>query len=82
MKKLCTRITALFLLVTVFAGIFPANAAAAQNNKPYLIKVNKKMCTVTIYEQDKKGKYTVPVKAMLCSTGAETPLHSVDVPFW
>ncbi|KSV58877.1 L,D-transpeptidase [Acetivibrio ethanolgignens] len=80
MKKLCTRIAALFLLAAVFAGIFPANAVAAQNSKPYLIKVNKKMCTVTIYEQDKKGKYTVPVKAMLCSTGAETPLGTFKTP--
>lgn len=41
---------------------------------PYLIKVNKKMNTVTIYKKDSKGKYTVPVKAMVCSTGANTPL--------
>lgn len=80
MKKLCTRIAALFLLAAVLAGAFPVNAAAAQSNKPYLIKVNKKMCTITVYKQDKKGAYSVPVKAMLCSTGADTPTGTFKTP--
>lgn len=80
MKKLHIRLAAFFLAVVIFAGIFPAMPVSAKSSKPYLIKVNKKMCTVTVYKQDKKGKYTVPVKAMLCSTGAETPLGTFKTP--
>ncbi|SFR68909.1 L,D-transpeptidase family protein [Anaeromicropila populeti] len=46
----------------------------AAEKYPYLIKVNRKMSTLTVYEKDEKGKYTVPVKAMLCSPGWDTPL--------
>ena len=42
---------------------------------PYWIKVNYSANTVTIYGKDANGEYTVPVKAMVCSTGAQTP-HS------
>lgn len=38
----------------------------------YYIKVNNQMNTVTIYIQDENGEYTIPVKAMICSTGDET----------
>lgn len=41
---------------------------------PYYIKVNKKQNCITVYEKDSKGEYTVPVKAMICSTGYATPL--------
>ncbi len=40
---------------------------------PYYIKVNKKQNCVTIYQKDKAGEYTKPVKAMVCSTGYATP---------
>ena len=43
----------------------------------YYIKVNYKAQVVTIYKKDKKGKYTVPVKAMVCSTGTNTPTSGV-----
>lgn len=39
----------------------------------YYIKVNCLAQTVTIYEKDAKGYYSVPVKAMICSTGTNTP---------
>lgn len=39
----------------------------------YYIKVNYKAQVVTIYTKDKNGKYTKPVKAMVCSTGTYTP---------
>lgn len=80
MKKLQVRFAAFFLVAVLFIGIFPARADAAQSSKPYLIKVNKKMCTVTVYKKDSKGQYTVPVKAMLCSTGADTPLGTFRTP--
>ena len=36
---------------------------------PYYIKVNRKANCVTVYKQDENGKYTVPIKAMICSVG-------------
>lgn len=42
--------------------------------KKYYIKVNRKANTTTVYTKDYLGKYTIPVKAMICSTGKETPL--------
>ncbi len=41
---------------------------------PYEIHVNKQMNCITVYEPNKKGKYTKPVKAMVCSAGSATPL--------
>ena len=43
----------------------------------YYIKVNYNAQVVNIYTYDKKGKYTVPVKAFVCSTGTETPTSGV-----
>ena len=45
-------------------------------NQPYLVAVNRAMCTITVYSKDSDGNYTVPVKAMVCSVGRsghETP---------
>ena len=41
---------------------------------PYYIKINRAMNNVTIYAIDQFGEYTIPVKAMVCSTGDVTPL--------
>lgn len=43
----------------------------------YYIKVNCKSQTVNVYEKDENNKYSKPVKAMLCSTGVETPKTGV-----
>lgn len=43
------------------------------SSSPYYIKVNKQCNVVTIYTKDSSGNYTVPYKAMLCSTGTYTP---------
>lgn len=43
----------------------------------YYIKVNYGANTVTIYEKDDSGYYTVPVKAMICSCGTATPKSGV-----
>lgn len=40
---------------------------------PYYIKVNKRQNCVTIYQKDADGEYTIPIKAMICSTGYATP---------
>ena len=47
------------------------------NGQPYYIMVNRAQSTVTVYGLDSSGYYTVPVKAMICSTGRQghaTPL--------
>lgn len=52
----------------------------AKSSLPYYIKVNKQQNCVTIYEKDERGEYTVPVKAMVCSVGADTPLGVFKTP--
>lgn len=72
----------LILMLSVLIGLTVAQkqTASAATDYPYLIKVNRKMCTVTIYEKNKKGQYTVPVKAMLCSPGWDTPTGTFKTP--
>jgi len=56
------------------------NNATNKNNTtgtPYYIKVNYGAQVVTIYKKDSEGNYTVPVKAMICSTGEYTPKSGV-----
>lgn len=36
---------------------------------PYYIRVNRKQNCVTVYALDENGEYTVPYKAIICSTG-------------
>lgn len=38
---------------------------------PYFIKVNRSQNCVTVYTYDKNGEYTVPIRAMICSTGID-----------
>ena len=48
----------------------------------YYIMVNRQMNTVTVYTKDDEGKFTVPYKAMICSTGRaghETPTGNFAV---
>lgn len=44
-----------------------------ESKEKYYIKVNYGANVVTIYKKDNSGKYTVPVKAMVCSSGKATP---------
>lgn len=47
------------------------------NEYPYLIKVNRLLNCVTVYTRDSNDEFTVPYKAMACSTGKyinNTPL--------
>ena len=72
MKKL--RFFAIFLCLCLLLGVVSASAAPLL---PYAIKVNRAWNTVTVYTHDENGQYTVPVKAMICSTarkGYVTPL--------
>lgn len=64
----------LFVVLLVWTVAMNSNIASAAGTHPYLIKVNRQMNTVTIYKQDKNGDYTVPIKAMACSTGGSNTL--------
>lgn len=44
-----------------------------QEGKPYLIRVNTEAQCITIYKMDANGNFTIPIKAMICSTGVYTP---------
>lgn len=56
------------------------NTVSANAKYPYVIKVNKQQNVITVYEKDETGKYTVPVKAMLCSVGYATPIGTFKTP--
>lgn len=81
------KILALFLVFVMFGLLTDDMAignttmtAEAATGYPYLIKVNRKMCTVTIYKKDSSGNYTVPIKVMVCSPGWDTPLGTFRTP--
>ena len=40
----------------------------------YCVAVNRLRDCVTVFEKDEDGRYTVPIRAMICSTGEDTPL--------
>lgn len=46
----------------------------------YLIKVNKELNCLTPYAKDGDNGYIIPVKAMLCSVGDDTPLGTFHTP--
>ncbi|MBO4693539.1 MAG: L,D-transpeptidase family protein [Clostridia bacterium] len=46
-------------------------APAINTEKPYYLKVNITKNIITVYVKNENGEYTVPVKAMYCSTGLE-----------
>jgi Uncharacterized protein conserved in bacteria len=71
--KKSIRVMLLLLLVGIlalasFAGTQRATAAV-QKKSVYLIKVNRIHNTITVYQKDLLGNYSVPVKAMVCSVG-------------
>lgn len=75
------RVIYILLLMILFGttGLgFVCKKVDAATNDQYLIKVNKQQNCVTIYEKDTDGNYTVPVKAMICSTGSATPLGTYN----
>jgi len=72
------RILCVALILGIFILITPTTEA--ETSYPYLIKVNRKQCVVTIYEKDEDGKYNIPVKAMLCSPGWDTPIGTFKTP--
>ncbi len=81
-KEKFYKVLGMLLAIIILVGVGSKynEQVQAATNYPYLIKVNRQMCTVTIYERDAKGEYTVPIKAMLCSPGYETPLGTFKTP--
>ena len=76
------RILSLFLLLCLLAA--PVSAVGSTPS-PYSIMVNRAMNTVTVYGLDEMGYYSIPVKAMICSTGragCETPLGTYWLEDW
>lgn len=66
---------------------FDENGALVQDLNPiigiqpsYQIRINKQMNCLTVYTKDGDNGYIVPVKAMLCSTGDDTPLGTFYTP--
>ena len=52
----------------------------SENLLPYKIMINRLANCVTIYVPDENGEYTVPYKAMICSTGGEnTPAGTFNL---
>ena len=49
------------------------NKKAGVSSDTYYVKINLMANVVNIYTKDANGNYTVPVKALLCSTGKATP---------
>ncbi len=49
----------------------------SSSTSEYYIKINYGAQVVTVYTKDSDGKYTKPVKAMICSTGTSTPTSGV-----
>ncbi len=52
---------------------------------PYRIRVNRLLNCVTVYGLDSSHEYTVPVRAMVCSTGTATPtgvFHTFNRSTW
>ncbi|WP_167954931.1 L,D-transpeptidase family protein [Anaerosporobacter faecicola] len=80
LQKRSKYLLALSIVLFTLWGLHNNASSDAASSYPYLIKVNKQQNCVTIYEKNKKGKYTVPVKAMICSTGADTPIGTFKTP--
>lgn len=45
---------------------------------PFMVRINRVLNTVTVYAMDLDGEYSIPYKAMVCSTGPATPLGSYN----
>lgn len=81
-KKLRLKRMVLVVLVgfLLLYGVIGSRKANAATTYPYLLKVNKQQNVITAYKKDKKGKYSVPVKAMVCSVGVDTPIGTFKTP--
>ena len=71
-KRMRCAVSIIALVLFVGLGMF-LHASESKAASGYAIRINKQQNCVTIYKANKKGKYK-PVKAMVCSVGAATPL--------
>ncbi|MHB8129307.1 MAG: L,D-transpeptidase family protein [Mobilitalea sp.] len=67
--KLHYAVLVLCLAAVLFLADTQEVSAQEKLKIPYLIKVNREYNTITVYETDEAGKYTIPIKAMICSVG-------------
>ena len=70
-------IYALALALCLFLGLISGVRAKAAGTPVYRIMVNRAANCVTVYRKGEDGKYSVPVRAFVCSVGRaghETPL--------
>ena len=51
---------------------------AVTGKNPYLIRINRIENNVTVYMMDEEEVYSLPAKAMVCSTGTATPIGSFN----
>lgn len=78
--------TMLTTAYTANTDVVERNAATIEIGQYlYSLTVNRRTNTVTVYTYDENGKYTVPVRAMVCSCGRndghETPVGEYEVYF-
>lgn len=52
----------------------PTWDTTGEADHPYLVAVNRQTQTVTVFEKDEAGNYTVPHSSMICSSGDDTEL--------
>ena len=69
-KILSATLIIIILIQSVFTISVNANATSTRD---YVVKINKQQNCVTIYKRTSSDKLK-PVKAMICSTGADTPI--------
>ena len=57
------------LTVIIFYTGIGWSTVEAKSKDIYRIKINRVYNTITVYQMDDEGKFTKPIKAMLCSVG-------------
>ena len=57
--------------ITANQDVLEKNLKNNGEKLPYEIRVNRKLSCVTVYTYEENGEYTVPVRAMICSCGAD-----------
>ena len=67
------KVLVLLMACLMMFGMGATAFAAPKEAYPYYVTVNLTDNIVTVYEKDAAGKYTVPVRAFLCSVGKSTP---------
>lgn len=56
------------------------NTFTIEGKLPYLIKINRALNCITVYTYNEAGEYTVPYKAIICSTGGtKTPTGTYNL---